>query len=652
MSDFNPDRIEPKSEGALKVYADTSQMLARIAGFSGPRQQVDSLIYYAEWLKNYQEDIALYYAQKAYDLATEKNWTLPRAISANRMAWSKGKKARFGEDIEDAMVDARISKRLLGQYDHSFWQVDINNLFGFLFRLDNQMDSARYYFEAALTSINNLETKEKVIIRNKVMILHNLATTYPMQDSLKHVYYYQQSDSLFQLLGNKENRARLWRDWALFYQWHKKYEKADSLYNLCLDYGNQYKDVNILALTYQAKGSLYNRMFRVFEKEGYFTKAIQNLRKCLEYEHDYQYRTYKFLGSTFQDSWAIDIDESHADSAILYYNLAILKAREVGAIRSMKNLSKDLAALCNYLGDRCKHSLGEGIETFLDKNYTAVVDTITNHNKIAFQRINKSEQRDLQVNATNKRRNQLWIGLAILFVTASIFIFAVQRQQTRRLKAEMEALRAQINPHFMSNSLNAIEGLVNTGNTKAAAKYLVHFSRLTRQILNGSRSATTSLANELKTLEHFLALEQLRFRDKLTFEIQLAPEVMADQVQVPAMVLQPYVENAILHGIKPKAEGGHVHISAHTEGKILVCSIEDNGIGRDKSRALKKASVFQHKSMGMQITEERLKAMGRIKGSQISIQDLKDDSGIANGTKVTIRLPYRLKKNFIPKTLK
>lgn len=642
-SHFHPEQAGTQPEHLLRAYADTSRTLPRIAALAA-RQQVDSFLYFAEWLKNYDEDISLFYAQQAYDIATDKNWNFPRAASAYRIAALKGRKAKFGEDIEDAMVDARISRRLLKRYDNPSWQADINNLMGVLLKKASQMDSARYYFERALNVMDELPAEEGFTHQNKAIVLYNLGTTYFKKDSSKTVTYYSQSDSLFQLLGDKEIRARLWLDWGIFYQYYDAFAKADSLFDRCLEYGRQYKDVNLLALTYQEKGFLYSRKFNLYENLEDFTEALQNLKQCLEYGQDNDYRTYQILGNIFQDSWFIDIEENHADSAIFYYKLAMEEARKAGAIRTMKDLSKDIVTLCDYRGGIHKPALGEEIGAFLDRNYTGVVNTLTLSTKTAYQRINTVEQRDIQVSAANKRRNQLFIGLAILFVAAAIFLFALQRQQNRRLKAEMEALRAQINPHFISNSLNAIENLVNQGNAEAASKYLVHFSHLSRQILNGSRSATTNLASELKTLEHFLALEQLRFRDKLAYNIDVGPEIDPERVVVPAMILQPYVENAIWHGIKPKAEGGLVQITIQREEKILVCAIEDNGVGREKSSAMREASVLKHKSMGMQITEERLKTIGRIKGSQVMIEDLKDDAGRASGTKVILRLPYRLRK--------
>jgi two-component sensor histidine kinase len=639
LDDYIFDDLPAKTEAQLKSMADTSIMLPRIAALS-KRQQVDTLIYYAEWLKNYDDDIALSYAEQAYDLATEKNWNMLRGVSANRIATIKGWQAEYGEDIEDAIVDARISRRLLSPHHNAYWQVDIDNLFGFLFKRGNELDSARLYFEKALLRIEDVNVDKKIVARDKAVILHNLATTHPMKDSILHINYYRQTDSIYQSLNNKENRARLWLDWGIFYQFHDTYQKADSLFDLCIEYGTDFSDKELLSKAFIEKGYSYYRKYNDKGDITDFVKAIDNLKLALQIEEKESYRIYDIMGNVFQDSWANYVDDSHLDSAFLYYKLAMIKAREAGAIKTMKELSSNMASLYRYGGE---NAFNGKLETFLNQNYIGIVDTLTNRSQIAYQRINKVEQRDIRASESSKRQNQLLISLAILFLAVTIFAFAIQQQQNQRLRAEMQALRAQINPHFISNSLNAIESLVNLGNTKAASKYLVHFSRLSRQILTGSRTSITSLSEELKTLKHFLALEQLRFKDKLTYDIHVEPEVESYTVQVPAMILQPYAENAIWHGIKPKPDGGHVQVNVKKEGKELICIVEDNGIGRAQSRKLKEASVMKHKSMGMKITEDRIKAMGRVKGSQVEVQDLKDENGNATGTRVVIRLPYKLK---------
>jgi len=246
-----------------------------------------------------------------------------------------------------------------------------------------------------------------------------------------------------------------------------------------------------------------------------------------------------------------------------------------------------------------------------------------------------------EMNIFNSYMIQLYLGLGII---GTIFFIHYQNKKNKHLQAKLKAMRVQINPHFVSNSLNAIESLINLGNSKAASKYLVHFSRFSRQILNSSKIATISLAQELKTLKHFLVLEQLRFREKLSYDIQVDSTINQDLVMVPAMILQPYVENAIRQGLQPKAAGGHILIKVSKRGKVLSYCIEDNGVGSVRSSEIRATSVLKDQSMGMQITEERLKAIVRIKGTEVVIQDLMDNKGQACGTRKLIRFPYKIKE--------
>lgn len=644
-SDFEPNALRQLTEKELVIYADTSKVMERIHTMDNASEQVDSLLHFAEWVKNYDEEATLHYAQYAYDIATENNWNIPRGISANRLAWSKGKRAKYGEDVEDALVDAQISRRLLKDHEVPFWQVDLNNLLGYLYNRQGLTDSARYYFQLALEQVPTLKIEPELVQWNQAMIYHNLATTLESSDVLLKQNYYERSDSLFEVANNWENRTRLWLDWAFFYtlqHQQQAYEKADSLLHLCLAYGRANNDQNLLARAHYRRGYLYHKRFDKSDSLIHFTLAVEQLKKSLEIPSDNTYRTYQKLGTVFQNSWAIDIDESHADSAIYYYKQALIGAREEGGIWLMKEISQELAYLYSYRDGLHQEALGEPIGPFLDENYRGVVDTITGYAKAAFRRINEVEQRDLRVSAAERRRSQMRIGLAALLAVGVLFVIFMQRLQNRRLRAEMSALRAQINPHFISNSLNAIEHLVNKGEARKASKYLVHFSRLTRQILNGSSNNVISLDQELKTLKHFLALEQLRFSDKLSFTIDCDPAIVKDEIAVPALILQPYIENAIIHGIKPKMEGGRIEVKVNRENQVLKFVIEDNGIGREAAQKRKEASVLQQqKSMGMEITQRRLKSLGKVKGPALQIEDLVDDQGNAAGTRVTLRLPLK-----------
>lgn len=205
----------------------------------------------------------------------------------------------------------------------------------------------------------------------------------------------------------------------------------------------------------------------------------------------------------------------------------------------------------------------------------------------------------------------------------------------------MDTLHTQINPHFLANSLNAIESLINLGKKQEASKFIIHFSRLSRQVLKRSLSPITTLEEELNTLKHFLELEKLRFRDKLTYEITIAPDLNPGMIEIPGLLLQPYVEKAIWHGIKPKTTPGFLKIQIKKEAKALICIIEDNGIGRQKSKVIKAALAAQRQSMGLTIAEEYTHLNRKLKGKKVNIIDLVNEQGQAFGTQVILRLPLK-----------
>jgi two-component system, LytTR family, sensor kinase len=207
---------------------------------------------------------------------------------------------------------------------------------------------------------------------------------------------------------------------------------------------------------------------------------------------------------------------------------------------------------------------------------------------------------------------------------------------------QLKALRAQMNPHFMFNALNSLQNYIAD---EFAAKYLAKFAKLMRMSLDYSEMEIISLEKELEFLEDYLLINQkLRFQDRLQYQIIVDEELEDDIIGVPTMIVQPYIENAIEHGIKPK-RGGLIKI----EFKLLdddgiLCSIEDNGIGREKAAELQKRAGYheQHKSRGTSITEKRLELLhnDRKDGFSVKTIDLLDPlSNEASGTRVEILIP-------------
>jgi LytS/YehU family sensor histidine kinase len=209
---------------------------------------------------------------------------------------------------------------------------------------------------------------------------------------------------------------------------------------------------------------------------------------------------------------------------------------------------------------------------------------------------------------------------------------------------EMQALRAQMNPHFIFNSLNSINRFILKNNPEAASDYLSKFSRLIRLILQNSNTPTIPLENELEALNLYLELEALRFKGKFTFCICCEKEVEVNYIEIPPLIIQPYVENAIWHGLMHKEGMGHIRISVEQQQELLTCIIEDDGIGRVRAAQFKSKSATKSKSLGMQITAHRLELLHALNGKQIRVEvvDLVDDSAQACGTKVILSLPIGL----------
>jgi len=244
--------------------------------------------------------------------------------------------------------------------------------------------------------------------------------------------------------------------------------------------------------------------------------------------------------------------------------------------------------------------------------------------------------------------------LIIVFFAGLIFLlYRIRIQQvetTERIKTEfnrqltesrMEALRAQMNPHFIFNCLNSINRYIVKSDIKTSSLYLTRFAKLMRLILDNSEHKKVVLSNELEALKLYIEMEALRFDHRFSYEILVEPNLDADHFEIPPLIIQPYVENAIWHGLLPKESGGHISIHVKLFDEHVVFEIEDNGIGRNKSSEFKSLNSPTRKSMGMKLTEERLKlASDNISkaGSQ-EIIDKYDKAGNPIGTKVILNIP-------------
>jgi len=207
------------------------------------------------------------------------------------------------------------------------------------------------------------------------------------------------------------------------------------------------------------------------------------------------------------------------------------------------------------------------------------------------------------------------------------------------IELEQKASRLQMNPHFIFNSLNSIQGFIAVNDAFQAKKYLAKFARLMRLILENSGEEFIPLSNEIFILENYLELEKLSLNNKFEYKITISEEINTDETEIPPMLIQPFVENAILHGIRPLKANGIIELNFSSDKNILKCKIKDNGIGREQ--ASKNKAYIAHKSTGITVTQKRLEQITfeTNQSGGIEIFDLKDENEKSIGTKVILRIP-------------
>lgn len=240
-----------------------------------------------------------------------------------------------------------------------------------------------------------------------------------------------------------------------------------------------------------------------------------------------------------------------------------------------------------------------------------------------------------------------WFFLPVMCMLAGIGYFILQRRISgireksallhKMAETEMAALQAQMNPHFLFNALNSIDAMVQEGDRFNATTYLNKFARLIRNVLDGSRQKTVSLSQDIESLKLYLELESMRLDNSFDWTISGAEDLMQMDIKIPSLMIQPYVENAILHGVRHlKERRGNINIDYRVAENTLISTITDNGNGRAFTQNLEKTKTHSH---GMAISKSRIENFNYLSKGTVHIEDLNDDNGRPSGTRVTVFLP-------------
>jgi len=306
-------------------------------------------------------------------------------------------------------------------------------------------------------------------------------------------------------------------------------------------------------------------------------------------------------------------EQKNEKVAIQYFMAAFNFSHQIHDYRQMSEIYKNLAAF--------HHSIGSHKEA-----YEAMLAHVENAERYA-ETVRERKTEELEVKYKAEQRTQ-----------------EAKMLQLQASQLQMKALRAQMNPHFMFNALNAIQDYIGANDVKNAKLYLSKFGQLMRQILEYSELGVISLEEEIEFLKNYMEInEKLRFDDQLQSKFIIDPDIEEDIFGVPTMIIQPYIENAVEHGLRGRKNGiVMIRFMMHEENSIK-CIIQDNGVGRRAARQNKisKGNYKAHKSRGTAITERRLQILNKDpKGTFVKTFDLANN-GVPSGTRVELIIPIK-----------
>ncbi|WP_299312318.1 histidine kinase [uncultured Aquimarina sp.] len=351
--------------------------------------------------------------------------------------------------------------------------------------------------------------------------------------------------------------------------------------------------------------------------------------------------------------------QSEYDEAIPYLEESIKKAESENDLVVQKDATRKLGEVYREKGDLEKASEAfKEYEVIIDKLYIQKEQEIsqaTRFNRELAQKANRitTLEKDRELNESKyklafasqelagQQRIIIYslIGLSVfLFLAAYLMYRNINQQRYANNLLALKSLRSQMNPHFIFNALNSVNTFIATSDERAANKYLTDFSLLMRSVLENSEEDFIPLEKEIELLELYVQLEHFRFQDKFDYNIEVDPEIDIKQYMIPPMLLQPYVENAVWHGLRYRPDKGQLTIHfSKTYVDIIEITISDNGIGREKSKALKTLNQKKQKSQGMSNIKKRITILNTMYKDKVDVF-ISDLTGEEEGTQVKLVL--------------
>lgn len=549
-----------------------------------------------------QYDTAISYYQKAYNIFDLKKDNLNMAKVLNGI----GICYMYSSNNPKALETFLQTLNYYDQENQSETLAYANTLtnIGLIYkRMEHKLNLALEYYEKALNIYELNDYKHGI-----ANALSNMANAYDnLNQPIKAIELQNKSFEIFKTIGNKAGMVNALTNIGIAYTSVPDFKQSIYYLEQTLPLYKELGNKNNLGIVEYYLGEVYSEMplskTNFTKSETHLTHAIALAQetKNLQTQTD----AYNTLSKLYKKT------ENYKKA---------LEFKELAIVLNDSILSQDLKDEITRLEVKYEYDKQAG----LDK---------AEHNK-------KQALAQAEIKRQKLIKNGSIIGGSILIIAVLIGFILYGRKRRADFNAkvsdtELKALRAQMNPHFIFNSLNSVNDYISKHDVASATAYLTKFAKIMRQTLENSNHSDISLEDDLKVLDLYLQVETMRLKNKFTYFINVDDTIDVENTLVPPLILQPFIENSIWHGISMKETGGHIEVSIKKEGNMLVCEVDDNGVGRTL-----KADKFvaERKSLGINITQSRIDIINKKTNANGSVRIIDKEQGL----RVEVRLPLQL----------
>ena len=552
-------------------------------------------------------------------------------------------KTLYKKSIENHLKALEISRKI----EEIPAEIITLNFIGVVYRRQDNIRSALNYHQQALDLANKYEVdNEEGIMRSKSISENSIGNIYLILKQYKlALEKFEKSIVTHKQLGDKKWLAINHQNIGYAFQNLGDLDNALENFKLSLKY-------NIENKSNLGKVACHNSISNVLVIKGKYKKALETIEEVkllvdVMGDNYYSSLIYNTLGLCQLKLLKLKAAETNIKKALsigLKYEISRNINRSYEYLSEVYRLQDDYKNAYNFY----KKSIEGEKKNFNDRNVLYINNLINKYdNEVKNNKI-KGLAKENEITKLRLTRNRNILIIALVSIASfGILLYAIYGQrllndEKKILMLEREALQSQMNPHFVFNALNSIKLYIIKNEQKNAVYYLNKFSKLIRSILESSKTKEVSLSEELKTMALYMSIENIRFSNEIDYIENIDKAINLDKVKIPPLILQPFLENAIWHGLSSKKGEKYVILKvSKSSSDYFQIDIEDNGIGRNQALKIKKSKSLKRKSIGIELTKQRLRnfADGFQNNYELVYTDLINKQGKPKGTRVTLKIP-------------